>query len=324
MRSKHSIHQPATKTDSATDSTHSINIFCNLYLFIPKTPHRVHRMIQLYLILLCAMPMSILASYNNPSFSAPFVAQSNVARDGGHNDHDTTGNVHSSNADSRASPGQQYYQPQQQQQQQQQHPVQESFEERTAAWRRHQEDMQSNQTPQQQASATDEEGRMKLIATVSKGSISFFFFVLMWRSIHHYEMADVSLKGLARTSLVLPTVGLFVANLAGCFASLSPPSTVTKKRLKLILNGNKIIESMLFVYHFLRLTVFSSEGPVREVYVGRIITNFLFVVQCQLFTKVTWDGVKVQTRGVEDSQPLPVYDDYIPDDNQEYYNYYND
>lgn len=169
-----------------------------------------------------------------------------------------------------------------------QHPGQRSFEERTAAWREHQQKLAESQTAEQAASSTDEQGRLKLIATVSKGSISFFFFMLMWRSIHHYEMADMSFQGLIRVIFVLPTVALFVGNMLGCVAALSPPNPKTKKRLKLILNYNKVVEIVLFVYHVIRLTVAPSQRVIREIYVGRTLSNFLFLIQCQLFTKVTW------------------------------------
>ena len=35
---------------------------------------------------------------------------------------------------------------------------------------------------------------MKLLASVSKGSIALFFFILMWRAVHHYELAPCTLS----------------------------------------------------------------------------------------------------------------------------------
>ena len=163
-----------------------------------------------------------------------------------------------------------------------------SFEERTAAWRQYQQNLQRSQTPLQEASSTDDQGRLKLIATVSKGSISFFFFILMWRSIHHFEMADMSFRGFTRLLFVTPAVALFLGNLMGCVAAISPPNHKTKKRLKLILNANKTVEMLLFIYQVFRLTIAPSKRVIREVYVGRTLSNFVFLLQCQLFTKVTW------------------------------------
>lgn len=189
-----------------------------------------------------------------------------------------------------------------------------SFEDSVAAWRQHQQNFQRNQTPQQQASSTDETGRLKLISTISKGSISFFFFILMWRSIHHFEMADVSFHGLTRALLVLPIIALFVGNMIGCVATFTPPNHKTKNRLKLILNADKSVEMILFIYHVIRLTIVPSRTVIREVYVGRLLTNFVFLLQCQLFTKVTWDGLKTAEYGLSDysSNSAPIYDDYMP------------
>ena len=53
-----------------------------------------------------------------------------------------------------------------------------------------------------------------LISAVSKGSISCLFFLLMWRSVHHYESAD------SRLLLVLPSALLFLGNLYGFVTSL--------------------------------------------------------------------------------------------------------
>ena len=130
---------------------------------------------------------------------------------------------------------------------------------------------------------------MKLIASVSRGSISFFFFVLMWRTVHHYELADQSFKGTVRLVAVIPTVLLFLGNMMGCVASVtSPASHASKKRMKAILNLNKLVELSLLFYNVLRLTVFTNKLIVREIYVGRTLSNFLFMIQCQLFTKVAW------------------------------------
>lgn len=172
---------------------------------------------------------------------------------------------------------------------------QQTVEERAAAWRKSQLERYEHQTAEQKASATDEDGRMKLMASVSRGSISFFFFILMWRAVHHYELADQSRKGLGRLLLVIPAVALFIGNMAGCVASVTSPSQSAKKRMKAILNLNKLVEFTLFVYNVLRLTVFPSKFTTREIYVGRTLTNFIFLVQCQLFTKVTWGATPLQS-----------------------------
>ena len=169
---------------------------------------------------------------------------------------------------------------------------QESVEERLASWRKQQQFKYENQTPIDAANPRDDDGRMKLLASVSKGSISLFFFILMWRSVHHYELADLSFKGTVRLIMVIPTVLLFLGNMIGCVASLMSSTTKSsrnaKKRMKAVLNLNKLVELCLIFYNVLRLIFFPSKKILREIYVGRTLTNFLFIIQCQLFTKVTW------------------------------------
>lgn len=182
-----------------------------------------------------------------------------------------------------------------------------SVEERLAQWREDQQKRFENQSPIDAANPRDEDGRMKLLASVSKGSISLFFFILMWRSVHHYEMADLAFKNMPtkRLFFVIPTVLLFLMNLAGCFSSVMSSSPSTKKKMKAILNLNKVNEGLLFGYNVFRLAVMPTKYTQREIYVGRIISNFLFLVQCQLFTKVTWGGTQKQST-------------YYTPDNQQY------
>lgn len=199
------------------------------------------------------------------------------------------------------------------------YPTEQSFEERIQQWREFQQQKQREQTPLQQASSTDDQGRLKLIASVSKGSIAFFFFLLMWRSLSHYELADnLPFKGLTRLVFVVPSVFLFLSNLLGAFTASGfsgisrDYSSQHKKKvlLKKILNYNKMIEIVLFAYNVLRLTVFTSKTMIREVYVGRTISNFLFLVQLQLFTKVTWDGLKMSdglSSGSSAAGTMPSY-----------------
>jgi len=169
----------------------------------------------------------------------------------------------------------------------------ESVEERLASWRAQQQQRFEDQNPVDKMNPRDEEGRLKLLASVSRGSISVFFFVLMWRSVHHFELSDQAFqKSARRMLLVVPTVLLFIGNMAGCVASVTSRTTRAKKRMKAILNLNKLVELVLFLYNVVRLAVWSNKFVPREIYVGRAITNFMFLVQCQLFTRVTWDAAK--------------------------------
>lgn len=182
---------------------------------------------------------------------------------------------------------------------------QESVEERLASWRAQQQQRYEGQNPVDELNPRDEEGRLKLLATVSRGSISVFFFVLMWRSVHHFELADQSFrKSSKRLFLVVPTMVLFIGNMAGCVASISSRTLKAKKRMKAILNLNKLVELLLFIYNIIRLAFFANNKLVpREVYVGRTLTNFMFIVQCQLFTRVTWDAAQANQGTTAGLQP---------------------
>jgi hypothetical protein len=173
----------------------------------------------------------------------------------------------------------------------------ESVEERLQSWRQAQQYKYEHQSPIDAANPRQEDGKLKLLASVGRGSIAMFFFLLMWRSVHHYEMADTSFQknGLLRIMMVTPPVILFLGNMAGCVGSLVSPTSSSKKRMKAILNLNKLMELSLMTYNILRLVIFPSRFVLREIYVGRVLSNFLFLIQCQLFTKVTWNVTSMKS-----------------------------
>jgi hypothetical protein len=41
-------------------------------------------------------------------------------------------------------------------------------------------------------------------------------------------------------------------------------------------------------YNVVRLAVWPSRYVMREVYIGRTISNFFFLMQAQLYTKLSW------------------------------------
>lgn len=183
----------------------------------------------------------------------------------------------------------------------------ETVEDRIDAWRRQQQHMRETQSAADAASAVDEQGRFKLFTTVSKVSVSFFFFILMWRTVHHYELADATFgpsgrrsssggfrAALVRTIVLSPLVVLFLGEMMGAILGLSGgaagggQSHATKKRLKGILNLHKGVELVMMVYNIARLAIFPSKYTIREVYIGRTISNFFFLLQCNLYTKLSW------------------------------------
>jgi hypothetical protein len=147
-------------------------------------------------------------------------------------------------------------------------------------------------------SAHDEKGRVKLLTSVSKGSRALIFFCLMWRDIHLFEVADQKFRigaagggGILRLFTVVPLVFLFVANMAGFVLSLmtSSPSHAAKKRLKAILNLDKMLEAAILLYCLLRLTIMPNRYTPRELYVASTFHSVFFIAQCQTFTRLSWD-----------------------------------
>ena len=130
----------------------------------------------------------------------------------------------------------------------------ESVEDRIAAWRSHQQYKYQHLSPMDVSNPREEDGRMKLLASVSKGSIAIFFFILMWRSVHHFELADQSFQGVTRLLFVIPMIGLFIGNMAGCVAAITTfnQKNSAKKRMKAILNLNKMVELSIFIYNLFR------------------------------------------------------------------------
>jgi len=250
-----------------------------------------------------------------------------------HNNNNNNGHHHGSgpltppsSSASSPIPQQQY-----QQQQQQLPPIdpihQQSVEERLASWREQQQFKYENQSLLDQANPRDDEGRMKLLASVSKGSISLFFFILMWRAVHHYELADLSFKGTTRLIMVFPPIMLFLGNMIGCVVSVmsssSNASKGSKKRLKALLNFNKLVELALIIYNVSRLLFIPSKYILREIYIGRTLSNFLFIVQCQLFTKVTWGAAQISP-GMIGSTGTTTTPEQSLDEPERYYENSND
>jgi hypothetical protein len=169
------------------------------------------------------------------------------------------------------------------------HLFQETVQDGVERWRQEQLAQQQNYLrPESEMNPRDSQGRMKLLASVSKGSRSVIFFILMWRDIHLYELADQAFKGTFRLLMVTPLISLFIGNMAGVVASFTQQSHASKKRMKAILNLDKLVEGILLVYYFVRLTVIPSKHIPREIYVAKTLHSVIFLVQLQAYTRVTW------------------------------------
>lgn len=167
---------------------------------------------------------------------------------------------------------------------------QESVQDRHDKWRSAQMERYANLTQEQEYNPRDEQGRMKLLSSVSKGSRAFIFFMLMWRDIYLFEVTDQSIKGSLRKMITrgfLTTV--FLGNLAGVVTSITSQGHSAKNRLKAILNLDKVVETALLIWNLGRVTLFPSKYIPREIFVAGILHSVFFMIQCQAFTRVTWD-----------------------------------
>ncbi|KAL3826808.1 hypothetical protein ACHAXA_000634 [Cyclostephanos tholiformis] len=220
----------------------------------------------------------------------------------------------------------------------------ETVEDRIDAWRRQQQQLQRDQSVLDATSAVDEQGRLKLFSAVSRASVSFFFFILMWRTVHHYELADATFSSssrrgggggssLLRMIVVTPLVVLFLGEMMGAILGLTGglgiggggggnASQSTKRRLKGVLNLHKIVELSMIIYNVFRLAIWPSRYVMREVYIGRTIANFFFLMQAQLYTKLSWDEVSKSAIGEGGYVTESYYDDYTPDMGMGGGNYY--
>lgn len=107
-------------------------------------------------------------------------------------------------------------------------PFHESVQARVDSWR----SQQLERSAELQESLRDDQGRVKLLSTVSRGSRAFIFFMLLFRNIHLFEVADQVFSGFTRLLVVTPLLLLFIGNFAGLVASFTAPSHSAKKRLK--------------------------------------------------------------------------------------------
>lgn len=173
-------------------------------------------------------------------------------------------------------------------------PFHETVQDRVDRWRQSQmEQLADRPSPDQSTRALtpEQQNRFRLIMSVSKGSRAFIFILLVLRSLHLFEVVDQTLSGkkILRLLAVVPIFILFVGNMAGVVASLTSPSHSAKKRLKAILNLDKLMEVVLIMFSFIRLTILPSRYTPREVYLANVVHSVLFIVQCQAFTRLLWD-----------------------------------
>lgn len=169
----------------------------------------------------------------------------------------------------------------------------------------------------------------QFLAQGSKVSLSFVFFMLMWRTLHHYEIAT-SYKGIKRNILVLPVAFLFLGNLFAFVSAFTGglDSHTKKKRAKAVLNLGKLVEAALFLYNMLKMTVFPSRYVPQEIFIAGAIHNFVIINMLHTYTKLSFGGlaVAVESEKISDENEFygdsfySGYDQGYADDSQQQYN----
>lgn len=115
------------------------------------------------------------------------------------------------------------------------------------------------------------------------------FFIMLWRAMHLYEMAD-QLTGTARRYMfVVPSLGLLLGNLACLCMSLAPEFGPKKKqRMKAMLSFDMTSEGVLLIFNLLSLLTGGDFHIPREEYVGRLLVNAWFLAMCMNFSRMHW------------------------------------
>ena len=127
-----------------------------------------------------------------------------------------------------------------------------------------------------------------LLRQATTYSLGIFFFVLIWRTVSIYELADQFSSGFIRFASVVPTVFLFCANILGFLANLTRPLNF-KSQLKAILAMNMIREVIEMIYNTIMLVINIEPSNIpREVYFGRFFTNVWILLLCTTFSKSRW------------------------------------
>ena len=192
-----------------------------------------------------------------------------------------------------------------------------SVQEQLDSWKLQQ--LQQQQQQQPSSPYVDRKGQTKLLVSINKTSRAVIFFIYMWRILHLYESvtghinmyavpSSSSSSSFSRTTaqslathlwtfrpvsiLSVPLLLLFLSNMLATITLVVSTETnhSTKKRLKAILNMNKLVEVMVIAYTFIRLTIVPSPYVTKEIYIGRILHSILFIIQGQAYTRFSWDS----------------------------------
>mmetsp|Transcript_14447 Transcript_14447/g.18883 ORF Transcript_14447/g.18883 Transcript_14447/m.18883 type:complete len:289 (-) Transcript_14447:538-1404(-) len=181
------------------------------------------------------------------------------------------------------------------------------YDEETS-WNQYQEEQYNQRQGQydpSNPSSIDVSKLTQFLAAGSKVSLSLIFFMLMWRSLHHYEVAN-SFKGMKRTMLVTPIVLLFLGDLFACVTAFTTglDTHVAKRRAKAVLNLGKLVEAILFVYNVVKMSILPSKYIPQEIYIAGAIHNFVLITILHQYTKLSFGGLaaSMESQNLKDQQ----------------------
>jgi hypothetical protein len=92
---------------------------------------------------------------------------------------------------------------------------------------------------------------------------------------------------------------------------LSPPYSA-KRRLKGILNLDKLLEVILISFYLIRLTIAPSKYTPREIFISNTLHSVFFIIQSQAFTKLSWDESAGMPVGVSEPSNMENVEEQPP------------
>eukprot|EP00638_Chattonella_subsalsa_P003713 CAMPEP_0117757610 /NCGR_PEP_ID=MMETSP0947-20121206/14844_1 /TAXON_ID=44440 /ORGANISM="Chattonella subsalsa, Strain CCMP2191" /LENGTH=243 /DNA_ID=CAMNT_0005577557 /DNA_START=127 /DNA_END=855 /DNA_ORIENTATION=+ len=96
-----------------------------------------------------------------------------------------------------------------------------------------------------------------LMRSVGNSAIAVLYMILMWRSMHNYELADQIPNKIVRYCSVIPTVFLFLFNILGMMLTFLKAER-QKRNMKAILNMNALNEIILVCYNLYQMVLGSN------------------------------------------------------------------
>lgn len=179
-------------------------------------------------------------------------------------------------------------------------PFQETVQDRVDRWKA------AQTIEHQDLGPRDAQGRIKLLTSIGQSSRAFIFAIFIFRDLYFYERTNNLSNAVIRFVSMSTVLSMLLLNCAGVVAAISSASHSSKKRLKAILNVDKVVEIIVAVNCFLRL-LFPGKVP-RELLIGSIFHSAFFLINAQAITKFSWDeteGVPIRSYQTQTQQQQP-------------------